>query len=257
MLRKILKKEEIQVKSSTGVIPLISYEPWVLRSIESVKQSLIDGNPVLIRLHSAASYPCLNKSDNYKLDLESHAVLIVGYDDNDKTFDIVDPWSNKLGSKKGIYKLSYEVYPIVCVNCSLSKDTVITSNILDINKIENTNTIEFKYGFYLPKGYIIDKNNTKLSEITFKINYKINGLNKYVEFNSDKQYSIGEYFEFNLELDENVNEEIIFDINVNYKISGERPYKYIDNIETNYSIIKKINTSEKSDDKENLNLRIS
>lgn len=243
IMKKFLKYEEVSIDQTTGLAPVISYEPWVLRSIESVKQALMDGNPVLIRLHSAASYPCENEEDNYKLDLESHAVLIIGYDDDEQSFDVVDPWNGTKGNKRGIYKLPYEVYPIVCVNSSLSKDTVFTSLKMYANEkqINNKSFLEIKYGFYVPKGYIIDQNNTYLTNVQLEINYTAKGkeYNNYLEI--DGEFKIGEYAIKEIPIPENLNETIIFNINAKSIINGERPYCYKDEIITKYTVTKKIN----------------
>ncbi len=211
------------------------------RSIESVKQSIIDGKPVLIRLHSAASYPCKNKEDNYKLDLESHAVLIVGFNDEENNFDIVDPWNNFEGNRKGIYKLSYEEYPLLCVNCSLSKDTIITEVSLDIEKviIGNHSGIKLKLGLYTPKGYIIDQNNTYINDIKLEINYTLKGKGKHSEVEIKGNYKIGEYAYKTISLGENINEKIKFNIKSTVTIHGIRPYKYDDKIITEYTFIDK------------------
>lgn len=66
---------------ANGLAPVIGYEPWALRTIDSIKQTICDDIPVLIRVHPAADYPCSNEEDSYKLDMASHALLIVGYDD--------------------------------------------------------------------------------------------------------------------------------------------------------------------------------
>ncbi|WP_064609211.1 C39 family peptidase [Streptobacillus moniliformis] len=247
MIKKIENYGKVNVKKATGLAPVISYEPWVLRSIESVKQSIIDGNPVLIRLHSAASYPCKNKEDNYKLDLESHAVLIVGFNDDENNFDIVDPWNNFEGNRKGIYKLSYEEYPLLCVNCSLSKDTIITRVLLDVEKIivGSHSNIKLKLGLYTPKGYIIDQNNTYINNIKIEINYTLNGKEKYFETEIEGNYKIGEYAYKTVSLGEDINEKIKFDIKSIVTIHGTRPYKYNDTIVTEYTFIDKFENKNK------------
>ncbi|HEM6223256.1 TPA: hypothetical protein U2C43_001692, partial [Streptococcus suis] len=54
----LIKNDKLSnVQNITGFAPVIGYEPWALRTIESVKQSLVDGQPILIRIHSALSYP--------------------------------------------------------------------------------------------------------------------------------------------------------------------------------------------------------
>lgn len=200
---------------------------------------MIDGNPVLIRLHSAASYPCESKTDNYKLDLESHAVLIVGFDDDTQTFDIVDSWNREEGSNKGIYKLPYELYPILCVNCSLSKDANPTFIKIDVKptKTENDVSLKIKYGIYTPKGYIIDQYQTKLKNIELNIKYKINDIDHNYQTKINGEYCIGEQAHTIIPISKEINDITKFYIETSATIVGERPYKYEDNIKTDYSVM--------------------
>ncbi|MDB2614342.1 hypothetical protein N9Y92_04220, partial [Chlamydiales bacterium] len=54
-----IKNNQYKVKNSSfeGLAPVVCYEPWFPRCLEAIKQCLNDGYPLLIRLHSAASYP--------------------------------------------------------------------------------------------------------------------------------------------------------------------------------------------------------
>ena len=44
-----------------ALAPVSGYEPWPMRSMESVKETLSKGVPVLMRVHSAADYPTGSK----------------------------------------------------------------------------------------------------------------------------------------------------------------------------------------------------
>jgi len=125
---------------ANGLAPVIGYEPWALRTIDSIKQTICDDIPVLIRVHPAADYPCSNEEDSYKLDMESHALLIVGYDDENQTFDVVDPWNKEWGGQYGgIEKIPYEVIPITCVNASYGKKTIMALPKVNINPEVDSN----------------------------------------------------------------------------------------------------------------------
>lgn len=73
-LSLVSTRKNVKTTLTKGLAPVVCYDPWFPRALESIKQSVHDGHPVLIRLHSAASYP-LNADERYVVDLESHAVL--------------------------------------------------------------------------------------------------------------------------------------------------------------------------------------
>ena len=76
-----LYSKKAATKIASGLAAVSGYEPWPMRTIESMKESLADGVPILARLHSAADYPTSTEETDHKLDMESHAILLIGYDD--------------------------------------------------------------------------------------------------------------------------------------------------------------------------------
>ena len=75
---KLITNQQIP-ETANALVPVIGYEPWSLRALESIKSSIVNGVPTLIRVHSAADYPIENEELSHRLDMESHCVLIVGY----------------------------------------------------------------------------------------------------------------------------------------------------------------------------------
>ena len=105
---KLITNQQIP-ETANALVPVIGYEPWSLRALESIKSSIVNGVPTLIRVHSAADYPIENEELSHRLDMESHCVLIVGYNDDKEEFDIVDPWNPNWGGQHGgVGKLPYE-----------------------------------------------------------------------------------------------------------------------------------------------------
>ena len=235
---KLFVNEKTKIKKTTGLAPVISYEPWVLRSIESCKQTLLDGHPVLIRLHSGASYPCKTDENNYKLDMESHSVMIIGFDDNEKTFDVLDPWPETAkGVNKGIWKLSYELFPIVCVNSSLSKATALCLPEIYVVKLSDSEgncSLKLNLGFYTSKGYIIDEKQSNFKNFNIELTYKIN--NEIITYKNEikGKWVVGEYAELIIPIGKNLNSNINFKFNISTFIEGKRPYPYSDKIDFEY-----------------------
>ena len=114
----LITKSNESVAMSKGLAPVVCYDPWFPRALEAIKQSIHDGHPILIRLHSAASYP-IPSDERYIVDLESHAVLIVGYDDVKKAVAVSDPWNKNWGGKGGMRWIPYTVLETKTVNTSL------------------------------------------------------------------------------------------------------------------------------------------
>lgn len=223
-----------RIKMTTGLVPVSGYEPWHVRAIESVKHALTEGVPVLIRLHSAASYPCARAEDGYKLDMESHAVLIVGYDDESETFDIVDPWRSEWGgSQGGVRKLPYEIFSLVIVNASLGKFTLMAPPYKKVSHFETdtgNKSLVMELGFQAPKGYIMDQRQTYFSEFDVEVLYDLHGEQiSYRNVLKGKWY-IGEYAKTTIPLSRELAGPVHFQFRVNAVLSGARPYTYTDRL---------------------------
>lgn len=57
---KLITNQQIP-ETANALVPVIGYEPWSLRALESIKSSIVNGVPTLIRVHSAADYPIENR----------------------------------------------------------------------------------------------------------------------------------------------------------------------------------------------------
>ena len=57
---KLITNQQIP-ETANALVPVIGYEPWSLRALESIKSSIVNGVPTLIRVHSAADYPIENE----------------------------------------------------------------------------------------------------------------------------------------------------------------------------------------------------
>ena len=156
---KLITNQQIP-ETANALVPVIGYEPWSLRALESIKSSIVNGVPTLIRVHSAADYPIENEELSHRLDMESHCVLIVGYNDDKEEFDIVDPWNPNWGGQHGgVGKLPYESLHVACVNCTAEKGTrlsLISHKIRPV-LIEENASLAVDLGFYEPLGYVIDR----------------------------------------------------------------------------------------------------
>ena len=234
--------------TATGLAPVIGYEPWVLRTIESIKQSLVDGNPVLIRLHSGADYPCSSNEQTYELDMESHAVLIIGYDDKEEAFDIVNPWKKEWGGAYcGIEKLPYERMPIVCVNATAEKASRLSLPEHKIIKCIDSNgniSLKLRLGYYVPKGYIIDAKDNAFTSFDISTNLTIDGVSKAYRQHLEGRWPVGEYAETSIPLGKDLSGDLEVVFTISARLEGNRPYSYSDKI--NFSFTENISLEKKA-----------
>lgn len=161
-------EDNAKTTTAKGLAPVVCYEPWFPRVLESIKQSIHDGHSVLIRLHSAASYP-LSLSDIYVVDLESHAVLIVGYDDAKEAVAVIDPWDKNWGGNLGGRRwIPYATLGLLAVNTSLgikaTLSPLIVSSAMQWDKADNL-SLQLKIGFYVPRGTVMDLQSWEITKI--------------------------------------------------------------------------------------------
>lgn len=205
---KLITNQQIP-ETANALVPVIGYEPWSLRALESIKSSIVNGVPTLIRVHSAADYPIENEELSHRLDMESHCVLIVGYNDDKEEFDIVDPWNPNWGGQHGgVGKLPYESLHVACVNCTAEKGTrlsLISHKIRPV-LIEENASLAVDLGFYEPLGYVIDRNNTKFETFKVTIHYLFNGNEKQQSQSLSGEWKNGEKAIFTFPLEKNCRE---------------------------------------------------
>lgn len=224
-----------EFKSSTGLAPVIGYEPWVLRTIESCKESILAGHPLLIRLHSGSNYTCENSDDTYRLDMESHSVLVFGFDDDTETFDILDPWREDWkGNNGGVGKLSYEILPIVCVNATAEKTTRLSlpeKKIIKYIDQDGNASLSLEIGHHLPKGYIIDKKQSKFTSFDVQVAYNHQGTEMSYSQKVEGSWDVGATANIEIPLGKNLDGNINFSFLVKSTLQGERPYRYEDKLQ--------------------------
>lgn len=234
--------ESSAIKAS-GLAPVIGYEPWAIRTIDSIKQSLYDGIPVLIRVHPAADYPCENENDAYKLDMESHSILIVGYDDESRQFDVVDPWDKLWGGQYGgVQKLSYDTIPITCVNSSYGKVSRFSlPQKKVIGKVDDNGnaSVYLSVGYYMPRGYIIDQKLNKFTKMDLKVSYEVNGELREYHQEIHGEWPAGSNIETAIPLGKEFEYIMDIEFELNLTLQGKRPYPYQDTLE--YCFEEKLN----------------
>jgi len=205
--------------------------------MESVKETLSKGVPVLMRVHCAADYPTGSESNDQRLDMESHAVLLIGYDDRREAFLVIDPWRNELGgSYCGERYLSYEDYCLLMVNGTAEKATVLSLPQIEMNpRCEGEGKfIDFEVGFFRPRGYVLDEEGTALTKLKLAISVEKTEVTRTLE----GRWRIGERARFSVPMPDSVEGISEVQVLAQITLEGIRPYRYRD--EFSYKVEQKI-----------------
>lgn len=228
-----MQKKQIRVvsetvrKRCTAIAAVSGYEPWPMRSIASVKETLSEGIPVLMRVHCAADYPTGSEELNRKLDMESHAVLLVGYDDYRQVFNIVDPWpKNQLGEFSGRRELSYEDYCLLMVNGTAEKATILAlpSSTLELRHVKTQRFLCLRIGFYRPRGYILDESRTFITGLETTFSFRGIQITRRLK----GKCAIGDLADIACRVPENIEGTADVQVSTEMTVEGERPYRYRD-----------------------------
>ncbi len=242
-MKKLISLEHNQDKTQDstfkGLAPVVCYEPWFPRCLEAIKQCLNDGYPLLIRLHSAASYPN-DASECYKLDLESQAVLIVGYDDEKQAVAIVDPWNNNWGGEIGGRRwITYADVSKQTVNTSLGMAMCLTPPQVHLTQQLDANqnlSITAEIGFYSPRGIVMDRDSWAIKKITAEcILPDIWG--KAIQYEIEGHWIVGDLINLSMPITSKPECDGEIKVQIKAEIEGKRPYEFSDCIEMSKSIL--------------------
>jgi hypothetical protein len=209
---------------AAGLGAVLCYDPYFSRMVQSVRQTLADGHPILVRLHPAAQYPAPHATALVN-DLESHAVLIVGYDDGQQAFAIADPWSNEMfgGSRGGVRWMQYEELALTVVNST--KDCYQVLSPLDVKAEADDTHLNVSVGFYEPDGIVMDSDSLSVRRVTVRVGQHT--------ATSEGKWRVGERatLQIPLELAAIANSETAT-VSVEAVVGANRPYPFEDVVTT-------------------------
>ena len=216
-----------------GLAPVVCYDPWIPRIFETIKQSVLDKIPVLVRLHCAADYPITGEK-RYSNDIESHAVLIAGYDDATESFLVIDPWNRQWG---GIYGgtrwLKYSDLTMLMVDASKGMATPLSSlQVSEIKVVKNgpNTSLKFSVGYYNPRGTVMDRDNTEIVEISAACTLPPSWGGEIYERTITGSWKIGYYAEVILPIKCDLTGMEDVNLRICAKLQGTRPYPFIDSV---------------------------
>jgi len=157
---------------AAGLAAVACYDPYFDRMKDSIRHCLADGHPVLVRLHSAAQYPAPD-GVAYSNDLEGHAVLIIGYDDDEQAFAVSDPWDTRWGGERsGTWWIPYNRLPLEVVDST--KDFYLIAAPLQatasINETrDGRRELVVGVRFYAPEGIVMDQDHQTIRKVAVSV----------------------------------------------------------------------------------------
>jgi hypothetical protein len=216
-----------QVEAS-GLAPVICYDPYYQRMVRYLRHILADGHPAMIRLHPGIQYPA-SDSHLHSNDLEGHAVLIVGYDDERQEFTLADPWDRRWGGvKSGLRTMSYNELSMVIMDSS--KDITQVLCPLEVTVAERDEDgqrmLDVTSGFYAPKAIVMDRDN----QVVEAVHIRVTGADFEAEQTIKGAWYVGEKATLAFTLPEGAPSSL--KIEASATIAGLRPYAYRDTVST-------------------------
>lgn len=145
--------------------------PYYARFAENIKRILLDGYPLMCRLHPGTEYE-VGAENLHRVDIEGHAVLITGYDDDRQAFVIQDPWNKKFGAGfHGTRHIPYWEFCYRIVNSSLGGVEVIAPPVVSVMtegtpKAGEIIAVKATVGMYSPDMNLMDTDSSWLEQIS-------------------------------------------------------------------------------------------
>jgi hypothetical protein len=173
-----------------------------------------------------SEYP-LNLNDIHSIDLESHAVCVIGYDEETQVFAIMDPMKNS--SPQWIRA---DLLRALVVDATQGIGTFLSPLWLEASRTLKSNTICVKAGFYIPKMNVMDKDNMVISNVELTVKTQ-NGKVIMSSFSATTKDALTPHV-FSLNIPVDVNSIVV---HANAKVSGTRPYEFMDSISSERSFI--------------------
>ena len=150
-----------------GAACISYYDPYTPRTLETIRVGLDRKQPLLVRLHGGARYFASKRSDIPKnqIDLEGHAVLLVGYDDVQKKLAYLDPWVGDRENDQEIRWMGYEEFCLHVVDYTNGILMGASPPKIEYRELEMVGNrfLEVRAGFDPLPGRIMDRENIHIS----------------------------------------------------------------------------------------------
>ena len=217
-----LKKCNHNFMNFSGFASLSGYDPAMHRFFEALKQAIMDGVPALVRLHSTSEYP-FSENNSQTIDMENHAVCVIGYDEENQNIAVIDPMK-----PHSIQWIRIDLFKTSIVDCTQGVITFLAP--LWIEATKYANILNVKVGFYIPKMNVMDKENMLISDVELTVKSLENKIVT-TSYSTHAKNALTPHT-FELELPGDLN---VIAITAKAKVSGIRPYEFSDFISSERS----------------------
>lgn len=216
--------------SHDGAACISYYDPYTPRTLETIKIALGRKQPLLVRLHGGAEYYASSRSDipRNQIDIEGHAVLLVGYDDVQKKLAYLDPWAQEEGSEQEIRWMDYETF---CINIVDYTNGILLGAAppkIDYRDLirGGQRWLEVKAGFDSLPGRIMDRENFHISSAEVVVIDRHG--QKIAQERVDGTWYAGMQMAIHLPLEDNPADPL--QLKVRLSVTGARPYPFCDQL---------------------------
>ena len=224
-------RAEKTATNATGAACITYYDPYPPRTLETIKSCLAKGNPPLVRLHAAAEYPVDGDSGlaRDQIDLEGHAVLIVGYNDETGKLALADPWAGGSHDPETVRWIPYSSLIVGAVDCSLGVIQTMGPPVVHyvIGDDQDGNPrLTLTAGFDLVPGRVMDRENFHISGVEASVQ-AADGARLAGDVRG--QWYVGDVAELSFPLPTNCGD---LNVAVSVTLSAQRPYPFSDVVST-------------------------
>lgn len=212
--------------SHRGIAGVMRYDPHIPRCFEGLKYNLLQGRPSILRLHSGSNYP--TGEYRHQIDKEGQAILIVGYDDDEKAFAVIDPYQRS-SERPTITWLPYDQLALQNVDASMAND--MSSVGLDIQMaLTDDSKLQATVGLPRVYGTLMDHDCFTLEDISVEMVLKYDGKTETHQQIAHDKCLIGSAAVFTIDLPHIKSGTLEVVVNAEAILHGNRPYEYRDTI---------------------------
>ncbi|MBS0621740.1 MAG: hypothetical protein JSR80_02125 [Verrucomicrobia bacterium] len=177
----------------------------------------------------------------YILDLESHAVLIVGYDDVKQAVAVIDPWNKNWGGNLGGRRwIPYTVLETHTVNTSLGLMAILAPLVINPkaqwDQVGNL-SIQLEIGFYIPRGTVMDRASWVINRINVNCGLPESWESKQVDYEIAGCWTVGDTINLSLPISNRPKNDGEISLTVKANVQGQRPYDFEDQISVHEKIL--------------------
>lgn len=212
-----------------GLAGVIRYDPHLPRCFEGIKHNLLAERPTLMRLHAGANYPVIGDK-KIQIDQEGQAILVIGYDDEQSAFAVIDPFPRSPGEIPKVEWVPFDNLEITMVDASKGSDTYSAGLDATVMLGDEGSHLVFTVGLPSVRGSLMDHDAIWLEDLHAEAILSFSSQSETHQIAIDGKYRLGQQAEFTLPVPSGAATEITIELKFDATLCGMRPYEYKDAI---------------------------